>query len=362
MRSVEAIVLGGGIAGSATALHLAAAGMETICIERAESERRISPGEVLPPGVRPLLADCGLWEAFQRTAPVASFGVSVRWGSPEIRDWDYIFSPWGKGWHVDRQAFEDVLSRGAKDRGVKWMRGKAVGAVRRVGAQWVVDVAGAPEMVAKWVVFAGGISRTSDPITGERIGHDRLTGLFRYYEYSKDSPAPEPRLYVEAARDGWWYMAPLPSNRMIVVHLTDSDLVRGAGLEEVFMQRLRKSGHLTGRLAGCRPIGGVGLRWAGSSCRRIMGGVQFACVGDAAWTADPLLGRGITKALESARTAADAILASAKGATDATSEYGQRLEAEYAHYLSGLCVEYNREKRWDSPFWNRRRVFKESTK
>ena len=87
-RSADVIVLGGGPAGTATAIALAGFGWSVIVLERSHYEStRI--GETLPPEVKRPLTALGMWERFLADGPVGSPGIASAWGQAELYDNDF---------------------------------------------------------------------------------------------------------------------------------------------------------------------------------------------------------------------------------------------------------------------------------
>ncbi len=67
-------------------------------------------GETVPPALLPLLEQLGLGGQFLAECPkVDSTGVASCWGSSEPAFQDYIREPGGRGWHLDRAAFNTFL-------------------------------------------------------------------------------------------------------------------------------------------------------------------------------------------------------------------------------------------------------------
>jgi len=100
--SYDVVILGGGPAGSATALGLkrSDATCRVALIEKTDySGLRI--GETLPPPARQPLTELGVWDAFLRRSPLESPGTRAAWGSARCHENEFIFSPYGRGWHLD---------------------------------------------------------------------------------------------------------------------------------------------------------------------------------------------------------------------------------------------------------------------
>ena len=85
---VDVVIVGGGPAGTATAIALAHAGRSVAVLERSHyGTTRI--GETLPPGTRVLFQQLGVWERFVAAAHAPSPGTLAVWGDegPTIVRW-----------------------------------------------------------------------------------------------------------------------------------------------------------------------------------------------------------------------------------------------------------------------------------
>jgi len=60
----DVVVLGGGPAGCATALFLARAGISRVLLVESTRHRDFRVGESVPPDIRILLDELGLWDEF----------------------------------------------------------------------------------------------------------------------------------------------------------------------------------------------------------------------------------------------------------------------------------------------------------
>src|SRR5260370_42071311 len=89
-RRVDVAIIGGGPAGTATALALRRAGRKVLIIERLDATRPLV-GETLPPNVRVPLESLRLWAEFVLDVHLASVGNRSAWGSDELSDGDFIF-------------------------------------------------------------------------------------------------------------------------------------------------------------------------------------------------------------------------------------------------------------------------------
>src|SRR5690349_14106468 len=99
MRRV--VILGGGPAGCATALSLLSAGLDPAELSVIEIGRRTYEriGQSIPPDTRSLFGELGLLDSFLGQGHEPSHGSASSWGSDALGYNDFVFSPYGHGWH-----------------------------------------------------------------------------------------------------------------------------------------------------------------------------------------------------------------------------------------------------------------------
>jgi flavin-dependent dehydrogenase len=364
----DVAILGGGPAGSATALALAgrAPGLGIVLVEASAYERpRL--GETLPPPARRLLEQLGAWEAFAgepgRELRREVWGTAAAWGSAVPRAHDFLFAGGGAGWHLDRAAFDALLAAQAEKLGVRaLLRTRLRGAAPAAGG-WRLELSGAGprQLDARFVVDATGCAAVFARRHGARLAaDDRLVGFARFFEGG--DPDPEPRTLVEAFADGWWYTAGLPGGRRVVTCLTDADLARGLGLGDAARWRrlLAATAWAGETVRGARARGPLAVRPAPSRRLEPAAGEGWLAVGDAASSFDPLSSAGIVKALRSGLFASYAIadlLVGGGGDGRGLDRHRQYVRAEYDGYARVRARQYAAEHRWPrSEFWRRRRA------
>ncbi len=340
----EVVVIGGGPAGTATALLLAQRGRDVVLVE-ASSYGEPRFGETLPPEINPLLRELGVWEAFARSGPLASPGIVSAWGSGDPQETHFIANRHGSGWHVDRNVFDKLLSNAAAAAGAEVITGAVAQRCTHDDGAWRVDLSGERERLhARFVVDAGGRN-------GMRLGDvareidDRLLAIFLRLAFDCEPPR-DTRTLVESAPDGWWYCAPLPSGETAAVLFVDPGQYLRDGFE---LAEQLASAPLTCARVGRARIVASHVVHVPSSVRRRAAGSGWAAVGDAAASYDPLSGFGIVKALQGARTFADALDDASLAAYDA--DVRRRFDA----YVAQRRAYYAGERRWpDRPFWRAR--------
>ena len=116
--SIDVAILGGGSAGTATALKLKQQrpDLSVLIVERSNyTEARI--GESLPPGTQTLLREIGAWGTFQKVEPRPIHGIESTWASSTVSTNDFFLHTAESGWIVDRRKFDQSLAHLARDMG-----------------------------------------------------------------------------------------------------------------------------------------------------------------------------------------------------------------------------------------------------
>jgi flavin-dependent dehydrogenase len=364
MNSVDVAIVGAGPAGAATALALSRLGVSSALIDRFDA--RPCVGETLPPTIRKRLIELGVWERFVAANHSPSFGTRVRWGHSAPSDNDFIFNPYGTGWHIDRARFNEMLIEAAHEAGAVTLRpARVVALTSEVGGAWRVTVRREGDdssLVARVVVDACGRSASlARRLGAHRTFQDRMVGVVGFYapegSVSGSSLIRDRRTLIESVENGWWYSALQPDGRVVVVYMTDADLLpegirtEHSGWQGELDQTIDIRARVESHVLTARPI----VVPAFSSCASPSSGAGWLAVGDAAAALDPLSGQGLSHALASAQLAANAVRRHLSGEGNALRDYARSSEGAYAQYLRARARHYASERRWQgSVFWARR--------
>lgn len=271
-------------------------------------------GESLIPSAQQLLRELGAWDRFLADEHLPCYGNASAWGSDELAYTDFIRSPYGHGWHLDRARFDASLRAIAAEAGVEIVHERWSATT---DADWIVDCGGRAAPVAR----AFGIERTYI---------DRLIAFFARFEAIDD----DSMTFVESAPDGWFHSALLPNGDRIVTFFTDTPIDRLPSTKHIrvgnMLSELQARDARSGRLTSFH-----GERWIAA--------------GDAALSFDPLSSQGIYAAQYSGKKAAETLI------SGRFSEYDERMTELWERFLDNRAAMYAQEQRWsDRPFWRAR--------
>ena len=350
----DVAIVGAGPAGSATAIELRRQGYRVALIERSDF-RQPRIGETLPPHAMATLADLGCLERFLSDGHASSPGVVSLWGDAEPYENDFLFSPYGQGWHLDRARFDEMLCSAAADARADCMRQTTVRSVamRETEARLHCLTAGKEwQLSTRFVIDATGQAASLARMLGSKaLVHDQLAVT---YATCAAGARADWRTYVEAVEQGWWYAARLPDGQVIVAYLTSLDLLSHGQERDVWLRSLQDTELISGLI---NPAFVSPLRMKVARVARLsrFSGAGWLAAGDAALSFDPLSSAGIWKSLESGRQAAQATIANLNESAHSLADYDQSCAAAFAAHLRDRDYYYSQVRRWSgSPFWTAR--------
>jgi len=350
-QSFDVLVVGGGPAGSIVALELSRRGFQVALIERSAYEN-FRVGETLPPEIRKLLTKLGVWEQFLASDRVESYGIRTAWETPNARHHDFLYNPYGCGWHVDRARFDAMLASLAAHAGAALMVSTRMTALRQDrDGQWLLEVAQKNKrgtLRGRLIVDATGRKAFIARKLGcQTMVIDRLIGAVALLPRTENAQWT----LIEAVENGWWYSAPLPGARTVFAYMTDSDLWRNSDWGDL----LRLAPLTSQRVAAIEVPPRIRIFSAASVLRQPVTGPNWIAVGDAALAFDPLSGLGIYKTMETGLRSSAAIARSFEGDHSGMIEYENWTAEGFRSYLSIRCQFYRSVDRWPSSrFWLRR--------
>jgi len=326
---------------------------------------RVRIGETLSPLARVPLTQLGVWERFIAEGHAPSPGILSEWGQIEPSEEHFIFNAYGHGWHLDRARFDAMLASAAEQAGATVLRGARLKsfALSALDADWRIEFVrdhSVRNVRGAFLVDATG--RASSPSRRQgarRLKYDCLVGVVGLFPFERPGRGGDTRTLIEACELGWWYSAYLPNGLLVVVFMTDADLLPSGPkhLPEYWRVQLESARRTRARVP--THLSGVDLKVMTASTEKLdcLTGTRFLAIGDAAVTFDPLSSRGICTALQRGVDAALAIACWSDGQPDAITEHVDEVRCDFERYLRTRAVYYGRERRWPtSAFWRRRQV------
>lgn len=356
------VIVGGGPAGAAAAITLARLGLQS-SVREARQSPDFKIGECLPPSASAILERLGLNRRMREDGHLASYGNRSVWGSATPVERDFIFGTEGSGWQLDRLKFEVALATEARASGADWQDGHRLLQCTRHKSHWELTFqtpSGNDTLEADFVLDATGrAAHVARRFDARQIRYDRLIGVALPLQSGSGGGIAENLTLVEAVASGWWYSARVPDDKLMVVYLTDSDLIdhKNDTTTTGWLALLEETEHTLRRVreGDYRPLVEPRLLAANSSKLDYQFGEGWLAVGDAAAAFDPLSSYGISAALGSGFYAACATVDFLTGHTDALHSYQQLIDDAYAQYLSMHYDYYSLEQRWPHElFWQRR--------
>ena len=323
----DAIVVGAGPAGSATALRLARAGARVLLLDRARFPRDKPCSEYLSPAATPVLErlDGALVAAVERAAPGRLYGMRVV--APDGATADGRFaaahpfpSPQPYGYALPRTVLDTLLVRAATRAGAVLDEGVQVeellydqGAVGGVVARGAGG-GGRPALRARVVVGADGLRS----VVARRLGlrrasrPERIAFSAHYRDVGEVGDAGE----MHIGCPGYVGLGPIGDGVTTVALVLPAAAAReraaalrqgGGGL----VRELERFPRLRGRFTAAREVRellvtGPFAQW---SRRAVAPGGGALLVGDAADFFDPFTGQGLYGALRGAELAAETLIA-----------------------------------------------------
>jgi len=338
----EVCVIGGGPAGSTVARRLAELGHAVLLVERSPFPRR-RIGESFPPSILPVFEALGLREAIERAGFPRPTRTIVSWSSVGT-----VTLPMGAeaGFHVDRGRFDSLLLDMAVRRGVALLQPARARRPRRTANGWVIPVHSAS---AERLVQA----RVLVDASGRRAGSRDSPRTLAMWAYWRGVAGSGGEARVEAARDAWYWGAPLPNgvfNAAVFMDASSGAASRyGEYIARSTLLRHCLGGVMDGEVHACDvtpysdddPIGPNHLR-----------------VGEASYAVDPLSSQGVQHALNSALQggiAMHTLLTSPEDGDAAVEFYRSRQTEATTTSARAAAQIYAREDRFASePFWSPR--------
>lgn len=320
----DVVVIGGGLAGLSTSIHLARAGLSVTCLEPRQSFEHLV-GESLDWSAPELFRELGLEMDKLIAEGMATYKRHVKVVLPNGSRVEYTPSDWLgrppfnielRTLHVDRVRVHRELQAKAADLGVETIQERAV-SVQSNGKKLtaVIDATGFFH-AARWFVDASG---SASSFLARQFGLEykeygpRKVGIWGYVAATDASEGTT--IYARNAADEymrWVWEIPISPEQVSVGYITAGSRLKreraaGKTTDQIFRNELEASQLLAegSELSKLEQASVTSF-----TCRAYRGvcGTNWLIAGEAAAVPDPLTGNGVTAALRHGSEASTLIL------------------------------------------------------
>lgn len=330
MKKRQVIILGGGPAGSATALHLLRAGIQPLIIEK-QAFPRFHIGESLSGECRGAVRELGLEDQMMTQGYPVKHGVKVFnpngvpfWVEVQKRCPETNALIPTSTWSITRSTFDHVLLKGARERGAEYMECEAVSPIqedgRVVGLQIRTEGGALENLYCEVLVDCSGHATflANRGFTGPKVKGSFANQIAIYSQLNgvildpgtEPALAPGNTLIFYKAKDHWAWLIPVTDGKTSLGIVTPASYFKEKGMsKEEFMRSelLSLNPDLTRRITSTDFV--EEIRSNSSYCYSVSDytGPGFLCVGDSHQFTDPIFSFGVFLSLHEGEFAARAI-------------------------------------------------------
>jgi flavin-dependent dehydrogenase len=313
----DAVVVGGGPAGSTTGHLLAKAGKKVLLLEK-EIFPRFHIGESLLPFATPIFERLGVLEHLKAKCQHkfgAFFSEEGKDAGRKVVFADGIARGYPLAFQVKRAEFDELLLEAARGAGVDvrlgWKVARFVEDAGRIDGVEALDPSGeSRRFTARVVVDATGRDALGPRARGDvrpekALRRAALYAHFRQVPRGAEETPGDIRMVVFAT--GWWWFIPFSDGTWSVGVVT-SDALPGSSLEEKFDGMVARTETVRERLRNSSRVSPVMSASDYSYSVARLTGDGYVAVGDAAGFLDPIFSSGVYLALATAEKAADELV------------------------------------------------------
>ena len=310
----DAIVIGGGPAGSTTATRLAQAGRRVVLVER-DAYPRFHIGESLLPCSLPLFDKLGVGEAIRGAGFLTKHAAEfVNADGQSFQRYPFAYgmaSHPGTAYEVDRDRFDKIMLDNARDKGVEVRQPAEVKKFNIASDRVDVELGDGDTLTGQVLVDATG----QRSLVASRLGLRQMDAelknfaLYSHFEGAKrGSGDREGDIAIVLVPDGWWWVIPLAGDRTSLGMVAPKRALGGRRPDEsYFNEQIEATPYLAERFAGAKRCAPVRTTSDYSYRSSQFVGDRWLLCGDAAAFLDPVFSSGVYLANAGGFRAAEAI-------------------------------------------------------
>jgi len=304
----DVAIVGGGPAAAVCALELARHGVHVSLMYHGVSS--IDQTELVSGRARRLLENLILNKPLLESINGVEVHNTVSlWGTSSPVSSNAMHNPWGAGIAVNRDIFDQTLRDIASCAGANIFSDTVVSSIERKNNLWQLHLQHGRKVTLLRCRFLGVATGRKDVHWLQRTEKRQSSMLALTARLRSKSTDKDCTLYLESAKDGWWYSLPQIDGNSLVGYCIKTEAVkrRQISLYELFLQGLRSTRLLADIVS--EPLNRVPIRGQLANVQTYdkISGPGWIAMGDAAFAPDPLSGTGIEFAIESAMLAARVI-------------------------------------------------------
>ncbi len=359
-KKFDAIVIGGGPAGSTCAYKLAAEGHSVLLLEKAKFPR-FPIGESMVPYITKLLVMMGVLDKVKEAAFVKKEGVEFLTGTTgDLRRQSFTNLEEGQkpfSYNFNRARFDNILLEHAEDTGVQVIQeadakklifdGEKLDGVKyqhqgqtyEARARYVVDASGRAGLVSKHFNL-------------RKMNHKlENVAVFQHYKgvVKENNPGVEGDVLFSSHEDGWLWGIPIESDAMSVGAVMPLSLLKQSSPAKIFQEHCDRSPRVKSAIKDATPIFDqprVELDFCYYSEK--LAGPGYFIAGDAGCFVDPVFSGGVFLSMICGMKAAEAIneIFQGKNENDARNYFENFCKTGYDSYFRvvfSYYYEFNRD-------------------